>query len=351
MLRYIQQLFVFLLLLLPLEVTAFTIKGNFKDIGKCYYPYAYLAVIEDIGSLNSVSSRFVIAEAAIDSNGNFSFSGDFLPKKKLFYRLYVTREKGENAYLSVGKSENFVLLVLDNTTSAVVNCSNICEDYPDFTVNGFVESAHLNAFYSFQDEYRKGTDRELSATKRKLLNEKYVKQLMQYADTSTYILPALLAVLNINMTTDYKANKDFFYNFLSRLQNQKNNGAYASQFEQMLALAAFKNNAHKTPKSNSRLWIIVLSSLLFISLVANIYLISRRKNSLPTEKETPDYYSILTVKEKQILFLVDDGLSNKEIADKLSVEVNTVKSHISRIYQKTNITSRNEMSKIASKLR
>jgi LuxR family maltose regulon positive regulatory protein len=50
----------------------------------------------------------------------------------------------------------------------------------------------------------------------------------------------------------------------------------------------------------------------------------------------------LTEREIEILRLVDDGLSNNEIADKLIVTVGTVKKHLNNIFGKLGVTSRTQ---------
>jgi two-component system nitrate/nitrite response regulator NarL len=48
----------------------------------------------------------------------------------------------------------------------------------------------------------------------------------------------------------------------------------------------------------------------------------------------------LTMRERRILQLIDEGLSNKEIACKLSIEVSTVKNHVHHILEKTRASRR-----------
>ena len=49
---------------------------------------------------------------------------------------------------------------------------------------------------------------------------------------------------------------------------------------------------------------------------------------------------MLTVRERQILTLIDLGLANKEIAQRLNIEVSTVKNHVHHLLQKLHVTSR-----------
>lgn len=62
----------------------------------------------------------------------------------------------------------------------------------------------------------------------------------------------------------------------------------------------------------------------------------------PTVK-TPDDYN-LTKREHEILELLIDGLSYKEIADKCFISIQTLNSHIKNIYTKLGVHSRSEAS-------
>src|SRR5262249_10913963 len=48
----------------------------------------------------------------------------------------------------------------------------------------------------------------------------------------------------------------------------------------------------------------------------------------------------LTAREREVLRLIDGGLSNKEIAVRLRIEVSTVKNHVHKVLEKLNVTSR-----------
>lgn len=50
----------------------------------------------------------------------------------------------------------------------------------------------------------------------------------------------------------------------------------------------------------------------------------------------------LTPREREVLQLIGQGLSNQEIADRLIIEVGTVKNHVHNILQKLNVNSRQD---------
>lgn len=54
-----------------------------------------------------------------------------------------------------------------------------------------------------------------------------------------------------------------------------------------------------------------------------------------------DYLGI-SERELEVLELVAEGLSNQQIADKLFVSINTVKTHLSRLYEKLEVKRRTQ---------
>jgi DNA-binding NarL/FixJ family response regulator len=56
----------------------------------------------------------------------------------------------------------------------------------------------------------------------------------------------------------------------------------------------------------------------------------------------PEVANTLTSRENQVLELLAKGSSNKEIADVLSITLNTVKNHVHNLLAKLNVKSRHE---------
>ncbi|MEK0316219.1 response regulator transcription factor [Cohnella sp. 56] len=59
-------------------------------------------------------------------------------------------------------------------------------------------------------------------------------------------------------------------------------------------------------------------------------------------KETDDPLERLTPKEKEVLSALGEGLSNSAVAKKLIISEFTVKKHVSRIFQKLNLSDRTQ---------
>lgn len=67
----------------------------------------------------------------------------------------------------------------------------------------------------------------------------------------------------------------------------------------------------------------------------------------PTTEESADPYETLTDREKQVLKLVAEGRSNKEVAAVLDISVKTAMSHRERVMGKLDLHSRTDLIKFA----
>lgn len=65
-----------------------------------------------------------------------------------------------------------------------------------------------------------------------------------------------------------------------------------------------------------------------------------RLTALMNKNKTVDLYEEMTEREREIATLLAEGLTNRQIADKLYISEGTVKNYISSIYDKTGIHDR-----------
>lgn len=72
-----------------------------------------------------------------------------------------------------------------------------------------------------------------------------------------------------------------------------------------------------------------------------------RRMDKHTSIDAEDKSNLLTDREKEVLILVAAGASNKEVAEKLSVSIHTVKSHMRKILDKLHLSSRREAASFA----
>jgi RNA polymerase sigma factor (sigma-70 family) len=57
---------------------------------------------------------------------------------------------------------------------------------------------------------------------------------------------------------------------------------------------------------------------------------------------------MLSAREREVMLLVGEGLSNKEIAGRLGISDNTVRVHLQRIYWKLRIPNRQMLAVLAA---
>jgi two-component system, NarL family, nitrate/nitrite response regulator NarL len=75
----------------------------------------------------------------------------------------------------------------------------------------------------------------------------------------------------------------------------------------------------------------------------------RHVGRLAGGRRSTNSHATLTPRQRQIAALVGDGLSNKEIARKLSIELPTVKNHVHSILEKLDVHRRSEIGRVLSR--
>lgn len=83
-----------------------------------------------------------------------------------------------------------------------------------------------------------------------------------------------------------------------------------------------------------------------IAVIMQKHFLNEAKNSKPESKKD---YELLSKREKEVLRLVIEGLTNSEIADKLFVNIRTVETHKTNILQKLELKNTVELVKFAIK--
>ena len=79
-------------------------------------------------------------------------------------------------------------------------------------------------------------------------------------------------------------------------------------------------------------------------------LISRQAQHLTAASDhfsSPSVIEPLTEREREVLLLIADGASNREIGERLVITVGTVKRHINNLFGKLGVQSRTQAIRIA----
>ena len=71
--------------------------------------------------------------------------------------------------------------------------------------------------------------------------------------------------------------------------------------------------------------------------------LAERVAKLAVQLDTRQSDPHLTARESEVVALIEEGLSNKQIARQLSIELSTVKNHVHRILEKLEVSRRGEV--------
>ncbi len=101
-------------------------------------------------------------------------------------------------------------------------------------------------------------------------------------------------------------------------------------------------------------WYVILIAVIFTGcgIWVGSLLTSKKKaaRNFEVNRKALDYLQI-SERELEVLSLLAEGLSNDEIAGKLYVSVNTVKTHLTNLYQKLDVKRRTQAVKKGKSLK
>ena len=316
---------------------------------KLWQSNVYLSIIEDYRKINGVYSEQIISRVKTDRIGFFNFTGNQLDSKNRIYRIHVDNcfddEQNQNHFNGHCDDSKEIVFLATNNDSISFPFSFDKEMFCDIESsntksNVFIKIDSLKADMKFAfSEFR-------SEANRKLNNKKWFKTLQDYGEklneplAELYIYSFLSERRNDfhqHYLEDLKDNP-YYDNLLNRLNKKYPNSSYTEQYQSELNSDKYIVNQTTTSSFN---WAYFAYVALAISLIANIwFLITRKKRD---SKPISNSKEQLTKQEQNILNLLLEEKTNKEIADALFVSLSTVKTHVNNIYKKLNVQSRDEI--------
>ena len=315
------------------------------NLGNEWQPKIFLAIIEELSDYYRASPELIVNAGIIQSDGSFTLEGDELPAEDRFYRLYLMKEQNTefDACLYVGGDDhNFIHVILNNDSQLKVTAdSTYYAPFGNYTIEGNTENHLMRelsrmvypSFYFYQIRF---------PTELRLSEEKLFSDLTRFADTCSSTIVALAAVSNTDMERYYKNNENFYKSFGDRLSYEIEDDVYTRNY-----LRKLQFYAGVTSYIPNWVWVVMaLQGLIILALaLVNVRMHWQSKHTGPgssEENQEPQPAEVLTAKELEILQMIAEGKSNKEIANLLFIEISTVKTHINKIYTKLNVKSRKE---------
>lgn len=330
----------------------YTIDGK-VNLGEDWQPKIYLAAVNKLSDYYRTSPDMIVNTAPIAADGTFILDGDNLPDRPQFYRVYLMKKQNTDfdVCLYVGEDDhNFAHVILKNGDQVSLTAHpNSIAPFGEYSIEGNVDNQMMRAlarvvfprFYFHRIKF---------PTELKFSEDKLHTDLINFADTCSNTLVSLAAVTNTDFDEYFDRDIEFYQSFASRLKSTLPNSIYTKNY--LLKLQYYANQENTSVLKDWLLWI--MGSLLLVSLyLLNQY--RQRYQALSADHKssavaTLNLSTALTQKEREILGLIHEGKSNKEIASTLYVEVSTVKSHINKLYSKIGASSRREAQSIANQL-
>jgi DNA-binding CsgD family transcriptional regulator len=338
-------------LLFPFRLEAqYVIDGILTDTsGK--WGRIHLELVESIEDLTHLNANNVLVSSPIESNGYFRLEGMGLPEGKQLYRLFLMKKSdGErNVGISNGAVRNFNLIVLENDAKISLRCSDVATSFAYCSFGNSPESQAIAHLYDqilgpINREYIKDGI-ETSELKTQLLSRKQSDMLLHFADTTNMVLPGIVALqLLPDFEAEFKNAPVRFRRFVQKIVAKAPKSAYALEFKAKIEALEAKLFGKKTDWTSFLLvFFMTLSAVLsFLAIRLHKKLRQLQTQILPNEPLDSTALNALSPKELEVLQLVAQGKSNKEIATALFIETSTVKSHVNKVYQKLGVTTRQE---------
>ncbi len=166
-------------------------------------------------------------------------------------------------------------------------------------------------------------------------DEKYLEKIRTYSKDSLKTLAIkLISIKELDkeklLRKDISLNTNYYINLLEELKSSEIDKTEYYFLEKELAFHFIKKAEKKYFVSK------IINYTLGIIILCFVFYFFKSKNA----KIRIDQ---LSKQEIIIKELIIEGKANKEIADELFISLSTVKTHISNIYTKLNISSRNEL--------
>jgi len=342
-------IFLILLFLTPPLFAEYSIKGK-VNINDEWQPKIFLAAVKKLSDYYRTSPDMILDTAPINLDGSFELKGNNLPSEKRYYRLYLMKKQNNDydACLYVGGDDhNFVHILLQEGDAIEIYAnSDSAAPFGSYEIKGNRDNHLMQnladivfpSFYFHRIKF---------PTELKFTEDKFHTDLKNFTDTCSSTLVALAAINNTDFDEYYDRDPAFYKEFGQRLKSQLPNSIYTKNY--LLKIRYYANEAVATPR-----WMKLLLGLFFLGIIGLLWKINQLNQRLKALQNPPagkpktvPLEDLLTFKEKEILQLICEGKSNKEIANTLFIGLSTVKTHINKIYSKIGASNRKEAQMLA----
>lgn len=336
-------------------IAQYEISGKLNNYDSLWINKIYLSIVEPDKSYSDVSEEQIINSAIIDKNGYFTLKGNILPESNSIIRLNLVKDEKSKAAFYF-EPMNYLLLIANNQSIINIEAANFSFEPLNYTITGnFAKQNNeirqlellFRKLYTMLDNpyATKGKGAELA-------KNKWNNKIKEFCNSNNYPLVNIFALQNIDIELDYLQNSLFYENIIKKLKkNNKNSTLYIKAFEKKIDLIKYKNKKVKESKyvSSANLFhilsliivVLLLAYIVYLKLkISKLKQVDLKKTNKLSNQET--LINQLTKREKEIFELIIKDYQNKEIASELNLEISTIKTHLSKIYNKLGIENRKQ---------
>ncbi len=279
----------------------------------------------DLADASNYVNEEEVASVPIKKNGYFSFDKKLISNKNEIYRIHVNRIR-EILNDTVQKSS---LFILSNADSIQFKKGNLL--FSNY-INTNKVDAEWQRLRKFEARFYKA-----GSGINDFSSKEYTAKMKSFAKDSLQILWVKLIGIKLLenkklLDIDITKNPTYYTALLTELKQSDVNPTEYLFLENKLALLTNElvERKYQLSKTVNIVLGVVIAGLLFFMI--------RTKR-----KRNPTVIIDLSKQEKNIKELILEGKSNKEIANELFISLSTVKSHITNIYNKLNVSNRKEL--------
>lgn len=324
----------------------YAFSGHISDsvLGKT----VYLSLIEDYRKISRTYLEQILKKTVTDSTGYFEFNGDNLLDENRIYKIHIddcSKTISENHFFGNCSNTKSIIFIANARDTIYFPTTFNNEIFCDLSSTNSA-SADILKIDGLFDEMAFDFASFRSDANERLNSKKWFNKLQDYGKSlndplsELYIYQFLSDRENESydyFTKDLQSN-DYYSGLLTRLGKAYPSASFTKQFEAEIEAFSLLG---KSRNKDRILWNIILGVLLLISLIFNMYLWQSKRRFLNAKNQ--NLLEALSQQEQKIVGLINQGMSNKEIASTLFISLSTVKSHINNIYKKLNVRSRDNL--------
>ncbi|MDB4195550.1 MAG: helix-turn-helix transcriptional regulator [Flavobacteriales bacterium] len=342
--------FILTLLVFNIGIDSFSQYSFSGEVSVNYYnSKAYLVVVDDYKKSDLLLVENIVSESSIDSKGKFTFSGNCLSPFNKFYNIYIDNcnDNINDSRHLLNKCDSYIskLFLAKNSDTLYFPLNDLDQMLCEIQISTTSSKNNLSKIDSLQESLLSKLHLTKNDAQRNRIYGNYFTELKQFSQTCNDPLIELFAYSLYSGDKSFSRNhylndlkeSSYFGELLSRLESLYPASPYTMQFRTDLK----QDNYFKVARGTS-----IYKSLTYLFggllVIASIYILSSRKKK-KTKEENIDYKDVLTAQKLKVFELINQKMTNKEIADQLFVSLSTIKTHINRIYNKLSIKSRNEI--------